>query len=122
MVSYIAEYVLFGITPALYLVLAAVLISKYRRTQDTGFLWFGIAVILWPLAFHFMDKGAGALLRRSMLGQSLGWYPFSFLVERGDVSLDILVEVFILVTKVVSAGLFLVAALRFHKTKPDSTS
>ena len=33
---------------ALYLALAFVLMRKYKNTGDAGFIWLGVAVILWP--------------------------------------------------------------------------
>lgn len=32
----------------LYVVIAAFLIRKYLRTRDIGFVWLGIAVVVWP--------------------------------------------------------------------------
>ena len=41
--------VLFGIALALHLVLAVVLVRKYLQTRDVGFVWLGMAVVIWPV-------------------------------------------------------------------------
>lgn len=33
---------------ALYMALAFFLLRKYKSTGDAGFIWLGVAVILWP--------------------------------------------------------------------------
>jgi hypothetical protein len=55
--------------PALYVVLAVALKRKYLRTRDAGFIWLGVAVVLWPLASRLLDR---VLLDRIVSGHSTG--------------------------------------------------
>lgn len=32
----------------LFVVIATFLVAKYLRTRDVGFVWLGIAVVIWP--------------------------------------------------------------------------
>ena len=38
-----------ALTIFLHLAIAVILVQKYRRTKDVGFIWLGLAVVIWPL-------------------------------------------------------------------------
>jgi hypothetical protein len=33
----------------LYLAIAVILVRRYLRTRDIGFIWLGAAVLVWPI-------------------------------------------------------------------------
>jgi hypothetical protein len=51
----------------LYLALASVLIRKYKSTGDVGFLWLGVAIILWPIASNVIVGWSGHALMQHAL-------------------------------------------------------
>ena len=51
----------------LYLALAAVLIRKHKSTGDAGFLWLGVAVVLWPLVSNLIFSWGGQLLMQHFM-------------------------------------------------------
>lgn len=67
---------------ALYIALALVLLAKYMRTHDPGFIWLGVAVILWPLCAYWMNRSEATLLNRVMHGQPVEFYPFNLIASR----------------------------------------
>lgn len=59
-----SSYILAGLVLLLYGAIAFVLIQKYRRTHNAGFVWLGIAVIVWPLASNVIGQGEHAAIDR----------------------------------------------------------
>lgn len=92
----------------LYLLLATMLLRKYKSTGDKGFLWLGLAVVLWPLASNLMAVGAQGLLDRSLHGHLVGVFPFS-LVQRKLITVNSLVECAELVRQMVGIVLLMIA-------------
>ncbi|HTW64392.1 MAG TPA: hypothetical protein VME17_07235 [Bryobacteraceae bacterium] len=92
--------------PAIYALLAIVLLLKFLRTRDIGFVWLGAAIIVWPLASGFLGR---VLLDRT-LHHLPALYPFS-LVEQGRMALGEVVFVTGAVGQVIQLGLFLTAVL-----------
>jgi hypothetical protein len=60
--------------------------KKYMRTRDAGFIWLGVAVVIWPAVSSLLDQRRDALFDRLVKHQPIGFYPFS-LVERGDITI-----------------------------------
>ncbi len=77
--------ILFGIALALHLVLAVVLIRKYLQTRDIGFVWLGMAVVIWPVISAVLEQGERTLMSHAFMHQSVGVYPFN-LLERGEMT------------------------------------
>jgi hypothetical protein len=46
----------------LTLILVVLLVRTYRRTHDSGFIWLGVAVLVWPLAARLLWAGLGFLV------------------------------------------------------------
>ena len=56
------QVVLYAFVAAAYgllLVVAALLVRAYRRTHNSGFIWLGVAVLVWPLASRLLWAGLG---------------------------------------------------------------
>ncbi|MGC2162798.1 MAG: hypothetical protein WA634_12865 [Silvibacterium sp.] len=105
----------------LYLLLAAMLLRKYKSTGDKGFLWLGLAVVLWPLASNLMAVGAQGLLDRSLHGHLVGVFPFS-LVQRKLLSVDSLVECAELVRRMVGLVLLMIAVVTLSRAAERAAS
>ena len=74
-----------ALTLVLHLALAVVLVRKYLRFREVGFIWLGVAVGVWPLASRLLEQGEKVLIDRLVRGELVGFYPFS-LVERGQIT------------------------------------
>jgi hypothetical protein len=98
----------------LYLALAVVLIRKYVRTRDIGFVWLGVAILVWPLASALLGQGERVLIDRVLQGRP-AFYPFS-LVERGQMTVGELVFLTGAVQQLIRLGLLLVAVLYLCRT------
>jgi len=112
--------ILADLTWVLYLALAVVLVRKYLRTRDAGFVWLGVAVVIWPLVSRFLDHGEGVLFNRIITGHPVGFYPFS-LVEQRQMSIVVLADSLISLQQLIGVCLMLVAALYLYKAKSNST-
>jgi hypothetical protein len=47
-----------------YLAIATVLVRRYLRTRDVGFVWLGMAVIVWPLLSSLLGYGQRLFIQR----------------------------------------------------------
>jgi hypothetical protein len=93
--------------------LAVALIRKYVRTRDAGFIWLGMAVVIWPLVARY---GGRVLVDRLVNKQPIGFYPFT-LVEQGQTSVGSFVYSLGLLEQLIGVGLLLVAVLYLCKTQ-----
>lgn len=110
-----------GAVVLLSVALAVVLIRKYLLTRDVGFVWLGVAVVVWPLVSRLIGHGESVLIRRLDSGQTVGFYPLT-LVESGQMSLGNLLVSLSLLHRLISVGLLLVAVLYLGKTKNTRSS
>lgn len=109
--------VLVALTIILYVALAVVLVRKYLRTRDVGFVWLGVAVIIWPIVSRvLLSYSESILMRRLSNGQPVGFYPFS-LVEGGHMTIGSLVLSLNLLQQLIGNGLLLVAVFYLYKSK-----
>jgi hypothetical protein len=106
---------LVALAAVLQLAIAATLVRKYVRTQDVGFVWLGMAVIIWPFAKALLTR---VFFDRFIRGQ-LGFYPFS-LVDHGQISVGSFVTLVNLLQQLIGFGLLLVAVLYLCKAKSNS--
>src|ERR1017187_8343919 len=73
--------------------IVVVLVRKFVRTRDVGFVWLGAAVVIWPFASTLLDAGGRFLIDDHARGHLIGFFPFN-LVERGQMTLGSLVMSF----------------------------
>jgi hypothetical protein len=101
-----------------YLAIAVMLVRKYLHTREAGFIWLGVAAIVWPVVSRILDRGGHSLIERAVNDQSISFYPFS-LIERGIRGGDITIGGFdaALATgqQLVGAVLLLVAVLYLYR-------
>ena len=104
----------------LHLVIAVVLVRKYLQTRDVGFVWLGVAVVIWPLVSRLLDQGEGLLINRIIRGHSVGFYPFT-LLERGQMTIGTFLTSLHSLQQLIGICLLLVAVLYLFNTKSDSS-
>jgi len=109
-------YIVVALAVVVQVALAAVLVRRYLRTRDVGFVWLAVAVGIWPLISRIIEQGEKVLIDRVVKGQSIGLYPFS-LVERGEMSIGGLVGYLNLLQQLIGVGLLFVAVLYLCKAK-----
>jgi hypothetical protein len=103
-----------GLAFILHLVIAVVLVRKYMHTRDAGFIWLGVAVVIWPLVSKLLDSGERVLFDRLVRHQPIGFYPFS-LVEHGDITIGGLVAAMATGQQLVGVILLFVAVLYLYR-------
>jgi hypothetical protein len=102
---------------ALHLAIALLLLRRYLRTRDIGFIWLGVAVVVWPLVSRLLDAGVRASIDRALHHQSV-IYPFS-LIEHGQITIGGLLMSFALSQQLVGVCLLLIAVLYLARSKSD---
>jgi hypothetical protein len=111
--------ILFSSAVALQLAIAIVLVRNYLRTRDIGFVWLGMAVLIWLLLSPLLDLGRQNLIDRKLKGQPVGVFPFN-LVQHGQMTIGNLFTSISLLNIVIGASLLLVAVLYLGKTRINS--
>ena len=102
--------VLGATTFVLYFAVAGLLVWKFRRMRDAGFLWLGLPLVLLPMVALPLALWLQAGVDRLALGQQVSIFPFT-LVEQGRLTLGGLLTLLNLVEHVVWGVLSLVAVL-----------
>jgi hypothetical protein len=102
----------------LHIALPVALVRKYWLTRDVGFVWLGVAVVIWPLVSQVLRYGGRVFVDRLGKGEPVGFYPFS-LVERGQMSLGDLVIWLSLFGQLIGVSLLLVAVHYLCKPKSN---
>ena len=77
---------LLALVIGLHLVVAWILVRKYLRTRDGGYIWLGFAVVIWPYFSVLLHLGERALTNRALTSQAAASFPFS-LVQRGQMTM-----------------------------------
>jgi hypothetical protein len=108
--------VLVALAVVLHFVIAIILVRKYLRTRDVGFIWLGVAVVIWPLVCRLLELGERSLIDRVVHHSVVGFYPFS-LVVHGQMTLGGLVASLSLFHQLTGTCLLLVAVLYLSKAK-----
>lgn len=102
--------ILGAITFVLYFAVAVLLVWKYRRTRDAGFLWLGLPLVLLPLVALPLALWLQAGVDRLVLGEQVNAFPFT-LVEQGRLTMGSLLTLLNLMEHVVWGVLSLGAIL-----------
>jgi len=63
--STVLPLVLASIAAVLYVAIATVLVRKYLHTRDSGFLWLGAAVVVWPVLNRLVEIGQRIIARHA---------------------------------------------------------
>jgi hypothetical protein len=104
----------------LHLAIAVILLRKFMRTRDVGFIWLGVAVVIWPLVSKLLDAGERVLIDRTLNHQWVT-YPFT-LVERGQMTIGDLVTSLASFQQLVGVCLLLISVLYLSKTRTPEIS
>jgi hypothetical protein len=107
----ILPYIFVVIACVLYIATATLLVRKYLRTHDIGFVWLGAAVLVWPLLARLLEYGQQVLIDRLIVRVGAG--PLY--------SIGRLVATLKLSQQIVGLALLFVAVFYLGKTqtKPD---
>jgi hypothetical protein len=90
------------------------LTRKYLRTRDIGFVWLGVAAIIWPLASGFLAASLRMIVRRGINGSPVAVYPLS-LIGHGELTYGTVLLVFNMARQVIATSLMLIAILYLHR-------
>jgi hypothetical protein len=105
--------------------IVAALTRKYLSTRDIGFVWLGVAAVIWPLASGFLEASLRMLIRRSINGDPVAVYPLN-LIGRGELTYGSVVLAVGLIRQVIASVLMLIAILYLGRTprtsKPEPTT
>jgi hypothetical protein len=100
------------------LALAIVLVRKYLRTRDIGFVWLGVAGVIWPLVSGLLVSGLLIQDKAVMItNHFFRFYPFSL---RRQATAGSVVVVLWSLQQLIGVGLLLVAVLYLHRMKSNS--
>jgi hypothetical protein len=108
-------------TLLLHFAIAIILVRKYLRTRDVGFIWLGVAVVIWPLVSNVLQAGTRVLVDHILKHEWVAFYPFT-LVERGEVTVGVLVSWLAILQQLVGVCLLLVAVFYLSRTTKNSVS
>jgi hypothetical protein len=108
----------------LHIVIAGILVRQYLRTRDVGYVWLGVAVVIWPGLSQLLEGGERVFIDRLIHHRSVGFYPFT-LVASGQMTMGSLVMSFAVFQQLIGVCLLLVAVLylsrpRNHKIRPTA--
>ena len=107
---------------ALFVALGVVLVHKYLRTRDVGFLLLAVAEIAWPTivnpALSHVERSYFDLV---LAGEQVTLFPFS-LVSAGEITAGSLVVIFVFAHNIVQVALVLVAVLFLCRSPRGSDS
>ena len=113
------KIVLLSLTVALVIALGASLAVKYQRTRDVGFIWLGVAVIVWPTISGMLQNSSHSIMNRVARGEATALYPFS-LVQHGNMSVGELHTLIALLLRLIQIGFLLAAVFYLGGTKVNS--
>jgi uncharacterized membrane protein len=105
----------------LYLAVAIVLVRKYLRTRDIGFVWLGTAVVIWPLTCRLLAFREGFLIDHLIRGRAPAIYPFS-LVYRGKMTIGGFVSSLHWTEQLIGTCLLLVAVVQLSKQRTSDAA
>ncbi|MGD9874860.1 MAG: hypothetical protein AB7T27_11430 [Kiritimatiellia bacterium] len=113
--------VLSVVTFILYFAVADLLIWKYRKTRDSGFLWLSLPLVLLPVVALPIALWVQAGVDRLALGEQINAFPFT-LVEQGHLTLGGLLTLLNLLQHVVWGILSLIAILALKPRRLKNAS
>jgi hypothetical protein len=99
----------------LLVAIAVILVRRYLRTREIGFIWLGAAVVVWPLVSRLLETGERVSIDRALHHQSV-IYPFS-MVESGQISIGSLLASLAISQQLIGVCLLLIAVLYLAKLK-----
>ena len=100
----------------LHVAIAAILVRQYLRTRDVGFVWLGVAVVIWPGVSRLLEGGEKVFIDRLIRRQSVGFYPFG-LIASGQMTIGSLVMSLAVFQQLIGVCLLLVAVLYLSRAK-----
>jgi hypothetical protein len=104
----------------LTLAIAIILVRQYLRTRNIGFVWLGVAVVIWPVVSRLLAMGERSLIDRIRFRhQVVGFYPFTLVVS-GQMTFGSLIVSLDLIQQVIGVCLMLAAVLYLSKPRSNT--
>ncbi len=104
----------------LYAAVLVAVVVGYVRTRNSGFVWLGVAIVVWPLAWSLLTR---TVIRPEIdqlsMGRPARIFPFT-LVERGRMTLGMLVMVQAYVARIGRYALILIAVVKLAAWRRES--
>jgi hypothetical protein len=97
-----------------HLAMGVILVRRYMSTREVGFIWLGVAVVIWPLVSRLLDVGERVLISRTVNHPGATLFPFS-LVGRGEVTIGELAASLAVFEQLIGICLLMVAVLYLSK-------
>ncbi|HEY1810244.1 MAG TPA: hypothetical protein VGG42_16900 [Acidobacteriaceae bacterium] len=120
MIFLVLSTILPFITLAVYLPMAVLLVWTWARTREKAFAWLGVAVVIWPLLSHIIDRASLIAVRGSWHGQAVKYFPYD-LARRGTISMYSLVQIISRLEQLIGAALVLTAVFYLCRMKTQNT-
>jgi hypothetical protein len=117
----IMMYVLEALNLVVYLAIVVIFIRMYFRTRDVGFLWLGVAVIVWPYVSGLLQAGERSITDRLLHQEPVGVYPFT-LVERGQMTMGTLIASLSYGHLLIGHGLMLTALVYLSRARNNTNN
>jgi hypothetical protein len=102
----------------LQIAIAAILVRQYLRTRDIGWIWLGVAVVIWPVVSRLLATGEKVFIDRIARHEPV-FHP-STLVAHGQITMGQLLESFVIFHQLMGACLLLVAVLYLSRAKSQT--
>jgi hypothetical protein len=115
-----AAYSLLPLVILLRLILFYVLVRKYLKTRDSGFIWFGVSVLAWPIISGLLNHGERSLIQEMAEPETNG-YLLHWVAQLHLTIKDLNVFVGTL-QQSITVSLLLMAALHFYGKRKDSNT
>lgn len=96
-------YALIATGFVMYFAVAILLVRTYRRTRDVGFIWLGVAILVWPL----VTRALGVVINHGGIGPFPITGPVIMLVGLSQ--------------QITSLVLLMIAVLHLGKSKATET-
>ena len=109
---------LVGLVFVYWCVVSSVLIARYRRTRERGYLWFLVALVAWPIIRSVWVIFEGKYATLLAAGSPVNIFPYS-LVSDGVVSLGELLTITQYFYQLVFGGLIIVAILNIRADRAE---
>jgi hypothetical protein len=90
--------------------------SSQILTRDAGFVWLGMALVIWLVISAVLEQGERALMSHAFMHRSVGVYPFN-LLEHGQMTAGTVEIALSSLHQLIGVALLLAAVFYLGRTK-----
>lgn len=95
------------VVAALYITFAYLLLRAYLRSHNKGFIWLGIAYLLWPNVEILLRIYQKHVLNRIIASQFPSWFPYKSMTPGAFISYTAMTQAIVLPILLVVAVYYL---------------